>query len=80
MALNIYLIVVYNQRYRNCFRRPWCNSRALDNRPDRLGIESVELEKLFLFAFETNGRNFGSTVVFFKNPNAKQKYIFEYLC
>ena len=36
--------------------------------------------EIFLFAFETNGRNFESTVVFLKNSNVKLKYIFEYLC
>ena len=43
-------------------------------------FESVELDKLFLFEFETNGRNFKSTMIFFYNSNVKLKYIFEYLC
>ena len=47
---------------------------------DRLWFESVELDKKNLFAFETNGRNFKSTVIFFYNSNVKLKYIFEYLC
>ena len=47
---------------------------------DRLWFESVELDKKNLFAFETNGRNVESTVIFFYNSNVKLKYIFEYLC
>ena len=34
----------------------------------------------FCISFETNGRNFESTVIFFYNSNVKLKYIFEYLC
>ena len=37
-------------------------------------FESMELNKLFLFAFETKGRNFESTVIFFYNSNVKLKY------
>ena len=49
-------------------------------RLDHLWFESVKLDKHFLFAFETNVRNFESTVIFFYNSNVKLKYIFEYLC
>ena len=62
---------------------PWCNDRTNWTRDyNRLCMqfESVELNKLFLFAFETKGRNFESTVIFFYNSNVKLKYIFEYLC
>ena len=34
----------------------------------------------FLFAFETKGWNFESTVIFFYNSNVKLKYMFKYLC
>ena len=62
---------------------PWCNDRKNWTRDyDRLCMmfESVELNNLFLFAFEIKGRNFESTVKFFYNSNVKLKYIFEYLC
>ena len=39
-------------------------------------VQVCQLEKLFIFAFETNGRNFESTVVFFLNSNVKLKYIY----
>ena len=62
---------------------PWCYDRTnLTRDYDRLCMlfESVELNNLFLFAFETKGRNFESTVIFFYNSNVKLKYIFDYLC
>ena len=62
---------------------PWCNDRTNWTRDyDHLCMlfESLELNKLSLFAFETKGRNFESTVIFFYNSNVKLKYILEYLC
>ena len=41
-----------------------------------LRFESVKLEKLFLFVIETNGSDFESAVVFFKNSNVELKCIF----
>ena len=73
-------MLVYNQKYTILLPGSLSNGRALDYRPDRRGFESVTLEKIFLFAFETNGRNFESTVEFFLNFNVKLKYILEYLC
>ena len=59
---------------------PMTTTTTTTTRLDCLGFEPVELEKHFLFAFETNERNFELTVVFFLNSNVKLKYIFEYLC
>ena len=75
------MYITKNIGYR--LRLPWCSGRTLDyrvelNKPMR--VQACGTEAPFLFAFETNGNNFESTVVFLKNSKVKLKYIFEYLC
>ena len=74
-------MLVYNQKYRTLLSASLHGviPQGQQTRPSSW-FESVEPDKLFLFAFETNGRNFESTVIFFYNSNVILKYIFKYLC
>ena len=61
-------MLVYNQKYRILLSASLAGvmiEHIGQQTIDRLWFESMELDKLFLLAFETNGRNFESTVIFF---------------
>ena len=78
-------MLVYNQKYRILLSASLAGVMiehiGQQTTVDRLCIVRVrETGQTSLFAFETNGRNFESTVIFFYNSNVKLKYIFKYLC
>ena len=79
---NLVIVAVYNQKYRILFSASLAGVMIehirQQTRPSLVRVRGTG--QTFLFAFETNGRNFKSTVIFFYNSNVKLKYIFEYLC
>ena len=68
MAINIYLIVVYNQRYRKLLSASLAGAIALGNRPDRFGIESVELENFFYLRLSQMEETLNQLWYFLKIP------------